>query len=160
MWWTAIVAKTLRTSFLKKLGFSADYNVRKVLGNKRISNKKLGLIAAGSGYPDFPKEALEEKGPGVDAIRPNQWARAVLEYRAGRAYKVCWRFDSLNRRMFNSVFDFCDWQIEQGKNKEKQNGRNREYPKQAEPATSYGDPWREGIDPEPGEVPTRPADPS
>jgi ATP-dependent protease ClpP protease subunit len=38
-------------------------------------------------------------------------------------------------------------------------GRNSQYPKQAEPADSYGDPWREGIDPEP-EVPASPANPS
>src|ERR1700719_606339 len=50
---TSVVHKILRD-----LGLPKTYNLRKLITNRRISNKKLEKMAGGFGWADFPKEAL------------------------------------------------------------------------------------------------------
>lgn len=101
---TALYARNDLRLFLRACGVDDLKELRKV------SNKVLEAIAKKSGWPDFKEECLEEKRIG-DAIRPSQWARAILEYRAGRRYRVAWRFTSTRRRVFKDVFAFYKWQI-------------------------------------------------
>ena len=97
-------ARNQLDKFLKLIGIK---NLRDI---KMCSDRKLEKIAGGNGYPDFLKETLEEKGPKMDCLGISQWARAILEYRAGRKYRVAWRFTSIRRKIFKDVFDFYNWQ--------------------------------------------------
>jgi hypothetical protein len=108
--WAAEMAMKL---FLEKLGYSRDYNVRQVVGNRKISNKLLESLTRGGGWPDWRKECVEEKRL-RDFIQVTQWARSILEYRAGREYKVAFRLNRFKSKLFNTVFEFYDWLQEQG----------------------------------------------
>jgi len=101
--------------FLRLLGLPKDYPIRELISDSTVSDKKLEEITKGGGYPDWAKECIEEKKL-HDRIRPGQWARAILEYRAGRQYKIAWRFTSTRRKVFGTIFDFHEWRM---KRKEK-----------------------------------------
>jgi hypothetical protein len=95
----------------KKYGDEFSKTEIKFLVSERFISSKILLKATkGFGWPDFRKEYLEEKGPKQDWLSVVQWARAILEYRAGRKYKVVWRFTSTRRKVFQTVYDFYIWQ--------------------------------------------------
>jgi hypothetical protein len=111
----AACAKTRVSKLLKRLKLSKNYDVRGLVLNRKISNRMLEEITRGAGWPDFREEALEEKRRG-DYLSESQWARAILEYRLNRKYRVAWRFTSARRKIFTTVFDFYDWQLKQKEN--------------------------------------------
>ncbi len=108
--WIRFPKKIFR-KFLKLLGLPKNYDPHNLILSSKISDEHLKKIAGNNGWPDFRDEALEEKGPKLDCISLTQWARAILEYRAGRTYRVAWRFTSTKRRIFKDVFEFYEWQI-------------------------------------------------
>ncbi len=92
----------------------SDVSVWKdLLLGPEIPNDRLETCTEGHGWPDFKDEALEEKGPKPNGLKMSQWARAVLEYRAARPYRVAWRWDSTKRTIFDDVFAFYGWQLDQ-----------------------------------------------
>ena len=115
MFWGSLarMARKHLRGFLRLLGCPEGYDVRNLVMDQGVSNLTLERISRGEGYPDFENEALEEKGPKIDALQSTQWARAVLEYRAGRKYRVAWRLTSTRRKVFPNVFDFYAWQTRQ-----------------------------------------------
>jgi hypothetical protein len=102
---TAEIRKLLRFLNLPK-----DFNIEEVASRQDISNEQLEQATKGHGWPDWKKEFLEEKRPG-DYLRDVQWARAILEYRAKREYKIAYRFTSIKRKIFENVFLFYKWQL-------------------------------------------------
>lgn len=93
---------------LKSSGLSERTPVRDILNNNKVTNEILENISKGHGYPDWPKEDLEEKKAG-DCLESTQWARAILTMRSGGRYRVSFRFSSNRRKIFKDVFDFQDW---------------------------------------------------
>jgi hypothetical protein len=109
----AFLRKVLKASDIKPKKYGEVFSLEELkflILDRRITNKKLARVAKRYGWPDFRKEALEEKGPRQDWLNESQWARAILEYRSGRKYKVAWRFTSTRRKVFQTVFDFFLWQ--------------------------------------------------
>jgi hypothetical protein len=103
----AVSAKTKLRAFLRACSITSFDD----LGD--VPSATLLKLTKGNGWPDFKKECLEEKRAG-DSLQPSQWARAILEYRAGRKYRVAWRFTSTRRKVFKNVFAFYKWQIDRG----------------------------------------------
>lgn len=106
----ALHARHPLKKMLIALGLPKNYDVRQLVSDPEIADAKLEKIAGRNGYPDFRQEALEEKGPKTDFLSSRQWARAILEYRSGRKYRVAWRFTSTERNLFEDVFSFYEWQ--------------------------------------------------
>lgn len=95
--------------FLYLLNLPKDYNIRNIVRDLKISTTHLQNIAKKGGWPDWKEEAIEEK-KGTDWLRACQIARAVLEYRVNRKYRVSYRFSSTKQRIFKNIFDFYEWQ--------------------------------------------------
>jgi hypothetical protein len=102
-------ARAQLKKFLTLAGLSAKYDIRQLISDIEIPNDLLEKLTKGGGWPDWRNEGLEEKTVN-DYLRATQWARAILEYRAGRKYKVAWRYTSTKRKVFQTVFDFYEWQ--------------------------------------------------
>lgn len=94
--------------FLTLLGLGKHYDLRRVVLNPTVSNKKLDQLTGGAGYADWRAEAIEEKRS--DPLTVSQIARAVLEYRSDKKYKVAWRFSFTKHRIFADIFAFLAWQ--------------------------------------------------
>jgi hypothetical protein len=109
---TANRATSEVNEFLRFLKLSINSNLKSIIKNSKVSNDALKKLTRGNGYPDWKEEALEEKKP-KDILQVTQWARAILEYRAGRKYRVSCRFTSTKRRIFKDVFSFYEWQLKQ-----------------------------------------------
>ncbi len=110
--YAAAFATSQLKKFLRLLDLLEDSNPRQVVSNPKISNKRLEKLTRGNGWPDWKEEALEEKKLG-DGLQVTQWARAILEYRVGRKYRVAWRLTSIKRKVFKDVFAFYEWQLKQ-----------------------------------------------
>lgn len=105
----AQVARSTARRFLNLLGLSPTYDLRRLVLNPAVSNRRLQKLSGGYGWPDWKVEAIEEKRS--DALTISQWARAILEYRADRPYHVVWRFSFRKQKYFETVFDFYLWQL-------------------------------------------------
>ena len=90
------------------MGLGKHYDLRRVVLNPTVSNKKLDQLTGGAGHPDWRSEAIEEKRS--DPLTVSQIARAILEYRADKKFKVAWRFSFTKHRIFPDIFAFLDWQ--------------------------------------------------
>jgi hypothetical protein len=106
------LGKHMFKKFLRQAGIEPTKNkMGTVLQNQEVptTNKVLEKIAGKNGWYDFKDEKLEEKGPKPDGLSPAQWARAILEYRAGREYQVAWRWTPSTRDVFPNVWSFYAW---------------------------------------------------
>lgn len=101
---SAAAARSILKQFLGMCG------IQSVNDLWEVSDEQLENITKGHGWPDWKEEAIEEKGPKTDCLRSPQWARAILEYRSGRPYKVAWRTSRTESILFETVYDFYDWQ--------------------------------------------------
>lgn len=106
----AAQAKSELRKFLRLVGVSENYrDIRRLVLDIRVTDRRLTQLASNGGYPDWPDEHLEEKGKKLDFIRVQQYARALIYYRANLPYRVAWRFTSTKRKVFETVFDFYDF---------------------------------------------------
>lgn len=84
-----------------------------------VPSAVLDKVADGNGYADFQDVGLEVKTQ-RDYLSPTQWARAILNYRNGKPYRIVYIEPTpdgrdIRRHMFETVFTFYDWQQEQAR---------------------------------------------